>query len=522
MNILNFEEHLPQTLEAVRKWSAPVISTMGGQGKNVIIQTPKGIRSTQDGITVVRELNPPDPIGKIVVSMLQDASNKVVQEVGDGTTLTVLLTARLLEGISSLKLPFNQVSHHIDQVVEQVLERMKVWSVKVVDKKGVIDLARLQQIASIACHGDENLGYMVAQLAHKVGPNGVMFLNNSPSAKTYTEYQDGYVLDGGLMSPHFINNRDGSCTLSNPEFVLINEKVDSENDVYEILGYYQKNSDRPLVFLVGNMDGGALATIIANLPNGNPQGLKRPMTVIQVPQAQRLELFEDLKALTGTPHIYSRLFGRSMRDFGSDFDVREFGSAVKIVATHKQTVIIPTQRPKEYIEGLIEQEEKENDPELKNLLHERVIKLSAGIGTIFCGGDSDYERQWVFDMADDAQRACMAAMKEGIVAGAGKALLMAAEEVNGLMTKSQQMNPVSFVVLSTLKSPMETIYSNAEREFDIDAETSDKTVIDVATGNRVDPFKAGIVDPYLVPATALRMAVSVVKQVMKTSYYLTN
>lgn len=521
MNILPFKENLPQTLAAVKKWSAPVISTMGGQGQNVIIQTNQGTRITQDGITVARNLNPVDPVDKIVVSLLVDASNKVVQEVGDGTTLTVLLTARLLEAVSSIKLPFTQIAHQLDYVVEQVLERLQLQAVKVVDKKGIINQVKLDQIASIACHGDKVLGKLIAGLAGKVGPDGVMFLANSPSTETFTEYQDGYVLDGGLMSPHFINSRDGSCTLNDPEFVLINEKVDSENDVHQILKYYLHTTTNPLVFVVGNMDGAALATIIANLPNGNPQGLKRPMAVIQVAQEHRMELFEDLKALTNTPHIYARLHGRSMKDFGG-FDVAEFGSALKIVSTAKRTVIIPTSRPEEYIENLRAQEEAENDPTLKNLIHERVVRLSAGVGTIFCGGASDSERQWVFDMSDDAQRACMAAMKEGIVPGAGKALLVAAEEVNALMIRTKQIGPGHFALLSVLKSPMETIYLNAEKEFDYDSETSDNTVIDVSTGVRVDPIKAGIIDPYLVPATALKMAVSVVKQAMKTSYYLTN
>lgn len=522
MNILPFKENLSLLNEAFKKWSAPVISTMGGSGRNVIIQTPQGMRITQDGVTVVRNLQPTEPIDQIAVSLLVDAATKVVQEVGDGTTLTVLLTTRLFEALSGLNLPLAEMNKQVDRAVAQVVENLRLQAIH-----GDSQL-KLRQIAKIACHGNEDLGHTVADLAFKVGKDGMIFIQQSPSSETYTEYQDGYVLDSGLLSSHFVNQKDGSCKLQDPLFVLIDENVDNENEVIQIMTYLKANyldqgKKRPLAWVVSNMEGGALATVIANLPGQNPRGLNLPMCVIKAPGQgrQRTEFFEDLRQVTGTPFVYSRIFGRSLRDFGKDFDIDEFGSGASVVSNFRRSVVFTANKPIEHIKGLKEAWETENDPQVRDFLIERIAKLSAGVGTIYTGGDSDSEHQWVFDMADDAQRACMAAMKGGIVPGAGKALLTAAHQVGLEAIHSGQMNPTFLAVLGVLSEPMRTIYENAQVPFDQDAETSDPFVVDVAFGGRVNPVDAGIIDPVLVPVAALTKAASVVKQAMKTSFLLT-
>ena len=349
MNINNFQDDLQAVRNAFDKWAAVVISTMGGAGRNIIINTPEGTRITQDGITVLRLLNPSDPLEKIAVRMLVDASDKVVREVGDGTTLTALLTTRLFAAVSELNLPYSELAPALDHACDYVCGRMYDLAKKI--SRG--DALKLRHVASIACHGNVELGIPIANLCAQVGPDGIIFVQQSPSSQTYTEFNDGYVIDSGLISPHFVNTRDGSCSLLNPLFFLANEKIESQEEMVKILSLAQAEK-RPLVFIVSEMDGAALATVLANLPNGNPQGARIPMAVIRAPGngAQRTAFLEDIQKLTNTPTVYARVYGKTMMDFGKDFENGEFGGAVKFVATGNKAVIYIDVRPEKHIEDL--------------------------------------------------------------------------------------------------------------------------------------------------------------------------
>lgn len=525
MNIFDFHQQRDNLVSLFNMWSEPVTSTMGGAGRNVVISTPAGTRLTQDGVTVARHLNPDDPTARMVVSLLVDAANKVVNEVGDGTTLTILLTTKLFERMVELSdnHSFRDLYKGMNDAYADICDELKELTVPVKNKFGKINVSTVVNISKISCHGHEDLGVQVGELAAKVGPSGMIFVNQSPSSHTYSEYQDGYVIPAGIISPYFVNQKDGTCRLDNPLFVEINENVDNVDEVFTILDYLRKNfpDGRPLVWIVANMEASALAMVLANLPGQVKEGLNRPMAVIRIPHEQREDLFEDIQKVTGTPAVYARGAGKSMRFFGQDFDSSEFGSALRLISNQRQTVIFPQERPNEHIEELKLRQESSSDATEKAILQERIARLSAGIGTIYAGGESDVERQWNFDMADDAQRACMASLRSGVIPGAGKGLLQAAHTCEMLYSGKSKMTPGYLAVIDVCKEPMRKIYENAGMNFDADMETSSPKVMDVATGKQVDPILVGLIDPVEVPIVALKKAISVVAQAMKTSFLIT-
>lgn len=520
------KEFSPALAEAFRKWAAPVISTMGGAGKNVMIYTDNGPRITQDGVTVARYLNPTDPVEKLAVRLLVDAANKVVQEVGDGTTLTVLLVSKLFQKLAALPSPKNgyfETFRKLDFAVEQVVDQVKLSATTL---RMDDDMDRLKAVATIACHGNVKLGHMIAKLTAKVGPDGMIFVEQSPTSENFSEYSDGYVMNTGLVAPHFVNDSKGTCTLKDPLFVIVNEKVDSEDEVFLVLkywkeNYYDKGTVRPIVWIVEDMQGGALATVLGNLP-GNSRSLAIPMAVVKAPDfgARRQAFLEDIKFITKTPFVYSKIHGRHLRDFGGNFEVAEFGEGTKFVANAKRSVIFKKFGVKQYTDEIKSILEEETDPAVRDLLKERVAKLSSGVGTIFVGGDSDAENQWNYDMADDAQRACMAALRSGIVPGGGKALLNAGKLVVDILKDSGTLTDEARLIAELCSEPMKNIYSNAGIDFDLEEEEFNDKVFDVSKGKRVDPMKVGLIDPVEVPVTALQKAVSVVKQAMNTDFII--
>jgi chaperonin GroEL len=538
-------------LDAFNKWAPVVISTMGAGGRNVIFGDNKRFpRITWDGVTVTRFLDPDDPVEQVVVRLMVDAAEKVVNKVGDGTTTTTLLLWNVYE--EALKeLPETGPRQEFFKGMQEAVARVKEYvneikhelpseiELKGEDGEATHDFRNIRSISRISTHGNNELADMIAELAVNVGRDGVIFVKDSHSPRSYTQHIDGYTMDGGLIAPEFVNNsRDNTCVLDNPLVVLIKEKVSDRDFIVKIVDHYFKevlNGEpsaprQPIVFVVEDMEGSALGTVVKNLPGRDPRGANIPMAVVKAPSSGfRMERFlEDLQAVTGTRRIFNKLKGDDLRTFGEDVFEHgiEFGRVDHFVASRDRSVFYTDpereEAIKEHTDDLREQLAKEKDDTQIEILQDRIARLTSGIGIVYVGGDSDTEHQTVVDSADDASKACLSAMRHGVVPGGGVTLLGATKRNYELPVRSGKDFVKGFSsVMRSLVTPFVSIMQNAGHDVVAQEAPSDDDTIDAMTGKTVNAFDAGILDPAEAPVLALEKAVSVAIRLLDTGYLLT-
>jgi len=497
----------------VKKLSDAVKVTMGPRGRNVLIQKSFGAPSiTKDGVSVAKEIELENTLENMGAQLVKEVASKTNDEAGDGTTTaTVLAHSIFKEGLRNITAGANPigVKRGMDKASAIIIEELKKISKPVDGKK------EIAQIATISANSDEAIGKLIADAMDKVGKDGVITVEEAKGIDDELEVVEGMQFDRGYLSPYFVTNSEKMIAeIENPLILLYDKKISNLKDILPLLEAANKQQ-RPLFIIAEDIEGEALTTLVVNKLRGT-------LNVIAVKAPgfgdRRKSMLEDLAVLTGA-NLISEELGMSLESATVD----NLGSAARIVVDKDNTVIVNGAGDKQNVEKRVAQIRQQIGTTTseydREKLEERLAKLSGGVAVIKVGAASETEMKEKKDRVDDALSATKAAVDEGIVIGGGAALIKAASKVKLNLEQDEQIG--AEIILRAILAPMRQIAENAG--FDagvvldkVKNDSNPNAGFDALTGEYVDMFKAGIIDPVKVERVALQNAVSVSSLLLTT------
>ncbi|WP_086224055.1 chaperonin GroEL [Campylobacter devanensis] len=497
----------------VKKLSDAVKVTMGPRGRNVLLQKSFGAPTiTKDGVSVAKEIELADTIENMGAGLVREVASKTNDEAGDGTTTaTVLAHAIFKEGLRNITAGANpiEVKRGMDKFATAVINELKNASKKVEGKK------EIAQVATISANSDTSVGDLIAEAMEKVGKDGVITVEEAKSINDELNVVEGMQFDRGYLSPYFITNAEKmQVELSSPFILLFDKKISNLKDLLPVLEQIQKTG-KPLLIIAEDIEGEALATLVVNKLRCvlNISAVKAPGF-----GDRRKAMLEDIAILTGG-EVISEELGRTLESAS----LNDLGQADRVVIDKDNTTIVNGAGSKEAIDARISQikaqiAETTSDYD-KEKLQERLAKLSGGVAVIKVGAATETEMKEKKDRVDDALNATKAAVEEGIVIGGGAALIKAGNKVD-LNLKGDELIGAD-IVKRALFAPLRQIAENAGFDAGVVAHavsSADKANygFNAASGEYVDMFEAGIIDPVKVERIALQNAVSVASLLLTT------
>ncbi len=489
--------------------------TLGPKGRNVVLSKKYGSPLiTNDGVTIAKEIELEDAFENMGAALVKEVATKTNDAAGDGTTTATLLAQALVrEGMKNIAAGANPmvVKKGMKKAVDAAVEEIKKNSKKVA---GSADIARVATISA----GDEFIGKLIAEAMDKVTADGVITLEESKTADTYSEVVEGMQFDRGYISPYMVTDTDKmEAVLDNPYILITDKKISSIQDILPLLEQIVQ-SGKKLLIIAEDVDGDALTNLILNK-------LRGVFTCVAVKAPgfgdRRKEMLKDIAILTNGEVITDEL-GLDIKDT----QISQLGTAKQVKITKENTIIVDgagksaeiKSRVNE-IRNAIEATTSEFD---KEKLQERLAKLSGGVGVIKVGAATEVEMKEKKLRIEDALAATKAAVEEGIVAGGGVALIDAMPAVAKVMsTLEGDEKTGASIVLRALEEPIRQIALNAgvEGSVIIDTIVKKKTVgygYDAYNESYGDMLKKGIVDPAKVTRSALQNASSVAEMVLTT------
>ena len=495
-------------LKGVETLAKTVKVTLGPKGRNVMLDKSYGApKLTKDGVSVAKEVALSDKFENMGAQLIKEVAQKTADKAGDGTTTaTVLAEAIIREGCKAVAAGMNpmDVKRGIDMAVEAVVNDVKSRS------KAVQSSSEIAQVGTISANGDTTIGEYLAKAMEKVGNEGVITVEDAKGLETELDVVEGMQFDRGYLSPYFVTNPEKmNCEYDNPYILLYDKKISNLQPMISILEAIVQ-SGRALVIIAEDIEGEALATLVVNRIRG---GLK--VCAVKAPGFgdRRKAMLQDMAILTGGQVISDEL-GMKIENVTLDM----LGTAKRVEITKDDTTIIDGAGDKEAIAGRtaqIRQEISQTTSDYdREKLQERLGKLSGGVAVIKVGGASEVEVKEKKDRIDDALHATRAAVKEGIVAGGGTALLYATKALENVKTDNQDQNVGIDIIRRALQAPLRQIAENAGVDGAVVAgkllESKDYNYgYNAAAGEYTDMIKSGIVDPTMVVRTALQDAASV-------------
>lgn len=495
-------------LKGVETLAKTVKVTLGPKGRNVMLDKSYGApKLTKDGVSVAKEVALADKFENMGAQLIKEVAQKTADKAGDGTTTaTVLAEAIIREGCKAVAAGMNpmDVKRGIDMAVEAVVKDVKSRS------KAVQSSGEIAQVGTISANGDTTIGEYLAKAMEKVGNEGVITVEDAKGLETELDVVEGMQFDRGYLSPYFVTNPEKmNCEYDNPYILLYDKKISNLQPMISILEAIVQ-SGRALVIVAEDIEGEALATLVVNRIRG---GLK--VCAVKAPGFgdRRKAMLQDMAILTGGQVISDEL-GMKIENVTLDM----LGTAKRVEITKDDTTIIDGAGDKEAIAGRtaqIRQEISQTTSDYdREKLQERLGKLSGGVAVIKVGGASEVEVKEKKDRIDDALHATRAAVKEGIVAGGGTALLYATKALENVKTDNQDQNVGIDIIRRALQAPLRQIAENAGVDGAVVAgkllESKDYNYgYNAAAGEYTDMIKSGIVDPTMVVRTALQDAASV-------------
>ena len=495
-------------LKGVETLAKTVKVTLGPKGRNVMLDKSYGApKLTKDGVSVAKEVALSDKFENMGAQLIKEVAQKTADKAGDGTTTaTVLAEAIIREGCKAVAAGMNpmDVKRGIDMAVEAVVNDVKSRS------KAVQSSGEIAQVGTISANGDTTIGEYLAKAMEKVGNEGVITVEDAKGLETELDVVEGMQFDRGYLSPYFVTNPEKmNCEYDNPYILLYDKKISNLQPMISILEAVVQ-SGRALVIIAEDIEGEALATLVVNRIRG---GLK--VCAVKAPGFgdRRKAMLQDMAVLTGGQVISDEL-GMKIENVTLDM----LGTAQRVEITKDDTTIIDGAGDKEAIAGRtaqIRQEISQTTSDYdREKLQERLGKLSGGVAVIKVGGASEVEVKEKKDRIDDALHATRAAVKEGIVAGGGTALLYATKALENVKTNNQDQNVGIDIIRRALQAPLRQIAENAGVDGAVVAgkllESKDYNYgYNAAAGEYTDMIKSGIVDPTMVVRTALQDAASV-------------
>ena len=495
-------------LKGVETLAKTVKVTLGPKGRNVMLDKSYGApKLTKDGVSVAKEVALADKFENMGAQLIKEVAQKTADKAGDGTTTaTVLAEAIIRAGCKAVAAGMNpmDVKRGIDMAVEAVVKDVKSRS------KAVQSSSEIAQVGTISANGDTTIGEYLAKAMEKVGNEGVITVEDAKGLETELDVVEGMQFDRGYLSPYFVTNPEKmNCEYDNPYILLYDKKISNLQPMISILEAIVQ-SGRALVIIAEDIEGEALATLVVNRIRG---GLK--VCAVKAPGFgdRRKAMLQDMAILTGGQVISDEL-GMKIENVTLDM----LGTAKRVEITKDDTTIIDGAGDKEAIAGRtaqIRQEISQTTSDYdREKLQERLGKLSGGVAVIKVGGASEVEVKEKKDRIDDALHATRAAVKEGIVAGGGTALLYATKALENVKTDNQDQNVGIDIIRRALQAPLRQIAENAGVDGAVVAgkllESKDYNYgYNAAAGEYTDMIKSGIVDPTMVVRTALQDAASV-------------
>ena len=464
--------------------------TLGPKGRNVILDQEYGQpHITKDGVSVAKEIELKDRYQNVGVKLIKSVANKTVNDVGDATTTSTVLTQAIIkEGLKNVTAGANpmDLKKGIDYAVSKVVDYIKNISIPVKN--------RIAQVATISANNDEEIGNLIADAVKQVGTEGVITIEEAKGTETYIQVNEGIQFNTGFLSPYFITDRDKStCVLENPRVLLCGSKMATLQDFYKVLEITM-TEHRSILVIAPDYDSEVLDTLVLNKIKANFK-----ICVVKTPRLNKKELDLDISAVTGAMILDDRF----------QPELRHLGHAEKIIVDKHTTTIINGGGSdlKDHIERLKGQGQEE-----------RAARLQGGIATIYIGAGSEVELKEKKDRVEDALCATKAAIEEGIVPGGGSVYVKAIDLIGhyGLDNNIDIRTGIN-IIKNALTYPTKQICYNAGISGDV--------VIDnIINGQFIDNFNygynaktetygdlidMGVIDPAKAVRVALENAASV-------------
>lgn len=514
--IIYGEDARKALLSGINQLSDTVKITLGPKGRNVVLDKKFGAPLIlNDGVTIAKEIELDDPFENMGAQLVKEVSIKTNDVAGDGTTTATLLAQALIrEGMKNVTAGANPmilrkgVQGAVDAAVKAVSEHSKKVS-------GSEDIARVATVSS----GDATIGSLIAEAMEKVTADGVITVEESKTAETYSEVVEGMMFDRGYITPYMVTDTDKMVAEIDDAYILITDKKIS--NIQEILPLLEKivQAGKKLLIIAEDVEGEALTTLILNKLRGT-------FTCVAVKAPgfgdRRKEMLRDIAVLTGGQVISDEL-GLDLKET----DISQLGRARQVKVDKENTIIVDGAGDSSEIKARVNQIRNQIETTTSDFdrekLQERLAKLSGGVAVIKVGAATEVEMKEKKLRIEDALAATKAAVEEGIVAGGGTALVDAIPAVqayvDGIANEDEKVG--AKIVLKVLEEPVRQIAANAGLEGSVIVEAL-KTKATVGYGYNVldevygDMISMGIVDPTKVTRSALQNAASVATMVLTT------
>ena len=488
--------------------------TLGPKGRNVVLDKKFGAPIiTNDGVTIAKEIELDDAFENMGAQLVKEVATKTNDVAGDGTTTATLLAQALVrEGIKNVTAGANPmivkkgIAKAVDVAVESLVKNAKAVN-------GKADIARVAAVSA----ANEEIGELIAEAMEKVTSDGVITVEESKTAETYSEIVEGMQFDRGYISPYMVTDTDKMEAVLDDAYILITDKKIA--NIQEILPLLEQivQMGKKLMIIAEDVEGEALTTLILNKLRG---------TFVCVPVKapgfgdRRKAMLQDIAILTGG-QVISEELGLELKDTQID----QLGRAKQVKIQKENTIIVDGLGDKNAIKDRVNQIRKEIENTTsefdKEKLQERLAKLAGGVAVIKVGAATETEMKEMKYRIEDALAATKAAVEEGIIAGGGTSYINVIPEVKKLLDTAEGDEKTGVnIVLKALEEPVRQIAENAGLEGSVIADkvmACKKGVgFNALTEEYVDMLKAGIVDPVKVTRSALQNAASVAAMVLTT------
>ena len=495
--------------------------TLGPKGRNVVLDKKFGAPLiTNDGVTIAKEIELEDPFENMGAQLVKEVSIKTNDIAGDGTTTATLLAQALIrEGMKNVTAGANPMvlKKGIADAVNVAVEAVKKNSKQV---SGTDDIARVATVSS----QDEFIGKLIAEAMEKVTTDGVITVEESKTAETYSEVVEGMMFDRGYIAPYMVTDTDKMVAeLDNPLILITDKKISTTQEILPLLEQIVQMAKK-LLIIAEDVEGEALTTLVLNKLRGT-------FTCVAVKAPgfgdRRKEMLQDIATLTGGTVITSDL-GLELKDTTVD----QLGTARQVKIEKENTIIVDGSGDKEAIKGRVAQIRQQIETTTSDFdrekLQERLAKLAGGVAVIKVGAATEVEMKEKKLRIEDALAATKAAVEEGIVAGGGIACMNAIPAVAEFVdTLEGDAKTGAKIVLKALEEPLRQIVANAGLEGSVICDNVKKANkvgygFNALTEEYTDMVSAGIVDPTKVTRSALQNASSVAAMVLTTESLVTD
>ena len=505
-----------ELLKGVNAVADAVKVTLGPKGRNAVIGRENGAPMIiNDGVSIAKEIELDNEIQSVGAQLIQSVASKTNDVAGDGTSASTVLTQAIVnEGIKAITAGWNpmEVRLGIELATKEVKELIKANAKPITSKDETI------QVAAISAGNNEEIGSIIASAFEKVGNDGIITVSESKTAETTLKTVEGMQFNRGYISPYFVTDREANNVVFEDCYVLLVGKTISRlNEIVPILEKVARDG-RPLLIIAENVEGEALATLIAN-------SMRKVLKAVAISAPeygeQRINTMKDIAIMTGGTFLDDTT-GSKLEEATTE----QLGIASRVVVTKASTTIVVNEQNDELkklvreLKGKIELKNYDSEYEERQI-KERLARLAGGVAQIEVGAGSEVEMKEKKLRIEDALNATRAALDEGIVPGGGVTLLKIAKKLNRKKFDSEDIAVGYNIVAKALEAPLIQIANNAGVKGDVVADKVRRSTVfskgyDALKNTYVDMFEAGIVDPAKVIRSALENAANVSASLLTT------